>query len=49
MKTQKLKVYEAPKAEVIEMEAQGVLCASGPVNGFSDGTGVQFGSHSVGW
>ena len=29
MNKQTLKVYEAPKAEVIEMEAQGVLCASG--------------------
>ena len=28
MKSTKLKVYEAPKAEVIEMEAQSVLCAS---------------------
>ena len=28
MKTTKQKVYEAPKAEVIEIESQGVLCAS---------------------
>ena len=28
MKTTKLKVYEAPKAEVMEIEAQGVLCSS---------------------
>ena len=29
MKTTKLKVYEAPKAEVIAIESQSVLCASG--------------------
>lgn len=28
MKTTNQKVYEAPKAEVIEIEPQGVLCAS---------------------
>ena len=28
MKTTKMKVYEAPKAEVIEIESQGVLCVS---------------------
>ena len=28
MKTAKLKVYEAPKAEIIEIESQGILCAS---------------------
>ena len=29
MKQPFLKAYEAPKAEVIEIESQGVLCASG--------------------
>ena len=29
MKKTKLKVYEAPKTEVIEIETQCVLCASG--------------------
>lgn len=28
MKKTKLKVYEAPQAEVIVMETQGILCAS---------------------
>jgi len=28
MKTAKQKVYEAPKAEIIAIESQGVLCAS---------------------
>lgn len=28
MKQTNLKVYESPKAEVIEIETQGVLCAS---------------------
>ena len=29
MTNKKLKRYESPKAEVIEIESQGVLCASG--------------------
>ena len=29
MKQTNPKTYEAPKAEVIEIESQGVLCASG--------------------
>lgn len=29
MKKKTLKTYESPKAEVIEIESQGVLCASG--------------------
>jgi hypothetical protein len=29
MKQPFLKAYESPKAEVIEIESQGVLCASG--------------------
>ena len=29
MKTTKQMVYETPKAEIIEIESQGVLCASG--------------------
>ncbi len=38
MKTTKQKVYESPKVEVIEIEAQGVLCASGGA-ATSPGTG----------
>ena len=46
MKATKQKVYEAPKAEVIEIVSQGVLCASsgmstsvgdGGINGMSNG------------
>ncbi len=29
MKQTNLKAYESPKAEIIEIEPQGVLCASG--------------------
>lgn len=29
MDNNKLKRYEAPRAEVIEIESQGILCASG--------------------
>ena len=28
MKTTKQKVYETPKTEIIEIESQGILCAS---------------------
>ena len=38
MKTTNQKVYESPKAEVIEIEAQGVLCTSGGA-ATSPGTG----------
>ena len=40
MKTTKLKVYEAPKAEVIAIESQSVLCASGGGASFSTGGGT---------
>ena len=29
MKTTKKKTYETPQAEIIEIESQGILCASG--------------------
>lgn len=37
MKKTKLKVYAAPKVEIVEIETQCVLCASG-VGGTSGGT-----------
>ena len=37
MKTAKLKVYEAPKAEVIAVESQSVLCASGGASSTTGG------------
>ena len=43
MKQTFLKAYESPKAEVIEIESQGVLCASGGA-GFSTTGGLQFGN-----
>lgn len=39
MKATNQKVYEAPKAEVIEIEIQGVLCVSGGA-AFSTGGGT---------
>lgn len=39
MNKEKLKRYESPKAEVIEIESQGVLCASGGA-AFSTGGGT---------
>ena len=40
MKQTFLKAYESPKAEVIEIESQGMLCASGggETTGFGAGT-----------
>jgi len=54
MKQTFLKAYESPKAEVIEIESQGVLCASGgeTSTGFSTTGGLQFGtngSSNGGW
>ena len=51
MKTTKLKTYEAPKAEVIEMESQGVLCASGgqASTGITGTGGTQFGTNGGSW
>ena len=39
MKTTKQKLYEAPKAEIILIETQGVLCASEPSASVSTGAG----------
>jgi len=46
MKQAFLKAYESPKAEVIEIESQGVLCASGgeTSTSFSTTGGLQFGN-----
>jgi hypothetical protein len=52
MKQTFLKAYESPKAEVIEIESQGVLCASaGPAsatNPVGNG-GIHFGTTEGGW
>ena len=52
MKAKRLKVYEAPKAEVIAIESQSVLCASGGastpgITGNPNGT--QFGTNGGSW
>lgn len=52
MKASKLKVYEAPKAEVIEIEPQGVLCVSGggeTSTGVTGQGGTQFGTNGGSW
>ena len=41
MKQTFLKTYEAPKVEVIEIESQGVLCASGGGESTPDGITFQ--------
>ena len=46
MKSSIQKVYEAPKAEVIEIEYQGILCASADPTG---GKGFQFDIDDGGW
>ena len=46
MKKKTLKAYESPKAEVIEIESQGMLCASGGETStrFSTTGGLKFGN-----
>lgn len=39
---QNKQMYEAPKVELIEMQAQGVLCASAPE---LNGAGFRFNTH----
>ena len=49
MKTAKQKVYEAPKAEIIEIESQGILCASADTSTGPGGNGFQFGTNNGQW
>ena len=53
MKTTKMKGYEAPHAEVIEIENQGVLCASGgattSTNAGGGTTNMNMGSSPYNW
>ena len=51
MKTTKQRFYEAPKAEVIVVETQGVLCASGgeATSGVTGTGGTQFGTNVGSW
>ena len=55
MKTTQQTVYEAPKAEVIEIESQGVLCASTGGGGGQTATGttgnggIHFGTSTGQW
>lgn len=51
---QNKQMYEAPKVELIEMQAQGVLCSSAPeptpLPESFNGTGLDFGNNKVvGW
>ncbi len=51
MKKTKQKVYEAPQAEVIVIETQGILCASaggGETTGFGAGT-TNMNMQGYGW
>ena len=38
MKTKHIEHYEAPVTEVVEVKTEGVICLSGEVNAFMDGT-----------
>ena len=50
MKKTNNKHYEAPKAEAIAMETQGVLCASGSgAAAGHTGNGFQFGTQNGTW
>lgn len=41
--------YEAPKAELIEMELQGILCSSAPIEADFNATGMAFQRKSGTW
>jgi hypothetical protein len=45
-----IKSYEAPKVEVIAVESQGVLCASGgtETSTFNGNGGISFGTNNTG-
>jgi len=43
---QNKQMYEAPKVELIEMQAQGVLCSSAPEKAGFDGTGLNISDQS---
>ena len=45
------KHYEAPKAEIIEIELQGILCTSpvGPTPAGPNGNGIHFGTNDGQW
>ena len=45
------KHYEAPKAEIIEIESQGILCASpgGDTSTSPGGNGFHFGTNNGQW
>ena len=49
MKEKTLKAYESPKAEVIEIESQGVLCASGDATNRTGGTNDMGINNIGGW
>jgi len=49
MKQTNLKAYEAPKAEVIEIESQGVLCASDGAAATAGGGTQNMNMGSYGW
>jgi hypothetical protein len=43
--------YEAPQAEIIEIEPQGILCTSpvGPTPAGPNGNGIHFGTNNGQW
>ncbi len=49
MDKKELKFYETPTAEVVEMKLQGVLCASGGVEGVDDPDDITGGNDNPGF
>ncbi len=45
----KRQVYEAPRAEIIEIEPQGILCASGGAAAYADGGTESMTMTDVNW
>ena len=48
MEKKELKMYEAPAAEIVEVEAQGVICASDADDG-TNADGIGSDSPTFGW
>lgn len=49
MDKKELKFYEAPAYEEVEMELQGVLCASGDIQGVDDQSDLNGGNDNPGF
>ena len=49
MDKKELKIYEAPAAEVVELEVEGFLCASGDIEGVDNQNDLNGGNDDPGF